>query len=99
MIELGKKSEFTNVDAVLQPLTIIGRPTRMPELGEGEVLIGGLDQYIYERLFWCQAVEDMQQIYDSASRGGGSEKWYKAPMSFIEFAFVDISPDAPDIPE
>jgi len=77
MIELGKRDEVFGAD-LLQPLTIAGRPTRMPSLPSAEhKVICGYDQGLGERLFVCESIEDLQQLYDAYAQGGALViNWY-----------------------
>ena len=80
--EIGKKSEIFGAD-LLQPLRLSygetrdGRPVAMPRVPEGHKLICGLDVRIYEKLYVCETVEDMQQLYDHYAEGMTlSINWY-----------------------
>ncbi len=77
MFELGKKSEISGAD-LLKPLSIFGRPTKMPTLVGNERVICGYDQGLGERMFVCGNLQDMQELYDSYARGGALNiHWYK----------------------
>jgi hypothetical protein len=69
MFELGKRSEIFGAE-LLKPLSIgYGRPSQMPSLPQGHDVICGYDQGLGERMFVCESLEDMQQLYDSYARG------------------------------
>ncbi len=77
MIELGKKSECFGTERLVPLQKVYGRPTQLPYVPEGSKVICGYDQGLGERLFVCESVEDMQQLYDSYARGGAlTIKWY-----------------------
>ena len=92
MYELGKKEEFSNLDKALTPLTIYGRPGAFPQISQGEVVICEYNQFVWKKLYWCQTLEDMQQIWDAADSGDGFVTWHKSTMLFVELATVRIQP-------
>lgn len=77
LAELGKKDEIFGAE-LLQPLQgIYDRPTRMPHLPEGHRVICGYNQGLGERIFVCNTLEGMQELYDAYDSGGAlSIRWY-----------------------
>lgn len=77
MVELGKKSEVVGADKLVTLQGIHGRPSRLPRIAEGHKVICGYDQGLGERLFVCETLGDMQQLYDAYARGGALQiHWY-----------------------
>ena len=77
MIELGKKSECFGTELLVPLENCLGRPKRLPIVPKGSAVICGYDQGLGERLFVCESLEDMQQLYNSYTRGGALNiKWY-----------------------
>jgi hypothetical protein len=77
MIELGKRDEIFGAE-LLKPLQeIYGRPTSMPRVPEGHLVICGYDQGLGERIFVCESVEDMLTLFDNYASGGALRiSWY-----------------------
>ncbi len=86
MIELGKKTNVAGADDMRRICDISGRPTKMPSLpSKDHRVICGYDQGLGERLFVCESLEDMQELYD-AYYGGLALRihWYSgADPGFI----------------
>lgn len=86
MLELGKKKDVFGAE-LLQPISISGRPTRMPQLpSDKHSLVCGYDQGLGERLFVCENLADMQELYDAYYRGGALRiKWYSGEdVGFVQ---------------
>src|SRR5438270_12247091 len=80
MYELGKKDEIFGAELLREVQGIYGRPTSMPRLGKGDKVICGYDQGLGERMFVCESLADMQQLYDAYYQGGALQiHWYVGP--------------------
>jgi hypothetical protein len=78
MIELGKRSECIGEDSLVL-LEIVGRPCELPRHPAGHKVICSYDDGSDERLFVCESLKDMQQMYDGFARSGARGiKWYWA---------------------
>lgn len=86
MHELGKKNNVLGVDQLIR-LDISGRPKQVPILTGHYQVICGYDQGLGERLFVCESLEDMQELYDACARGGALQiNWYTGEdPGFITF--------------
>ncbi len=74
--ELGKKDQIFGAEKLV-PLTISGRPTKMPSVPTDHAVICGYDQGLGERIIICATLEDMQELYDAYARGSAlSIHWY-----------------------
>lgn len=77
LVELGKKDEIFGAELLQRLQGVYGRPTRMPHLPEGHSVICGYDQGLGERMFVCNTLEGMQQLYDAYAMGGALNiRWY-----------------------
>lgn len=85
MINLGKRNEALGVHLVRELELPNRRPTEMPSLRPGYVLVCVADQYIHELLFLCETLEDMQKIdYDANEQGKAAKlTWYEALMTHV----------------
>jgi hypothetical protein len=73
MIELGKRT-----NEVLAPIAdVFEPPLEFPSVPRGSRVICGLDQGLGERLFVCNSLADMEQLYDAYARGDALRiSWY-----------------------
>lgn len=110
MYEVGKKKDV--LDKRIKNLTPLNhlwqRPTSMPYVASGEVIICGFDQGLGERMLVCVSLEDMQYAYDQYARGVAlSIYWYTGEVQSVEMVELpgdysntatlvnSICPDAP----
>jgi hypothetical protein len=76
MIELGMKDKIFGADQLVQ-LPIYTEPMVMPHPPQGSKVICGYDQGMGERIFVCESLGDMKELYASYARGGAlRNKWY-----------------------
>lgn len=87
MYELGKRQECFGMD-LLEPLKINAYsggndPSNlfaMPTVPEGHSVICGFDQGLGERMFVCETLEDMKELYSKYSMGYALRiHWYSGP--------------------
>ena len=78
MRELGKKNEIFNADKFQTLRKLYGRPISMPHLPSSDhKVICGYDQGMGERMFVCESLGDMQDLYDSYVQGSAMKiYWY-----------------------
>ncbi len=78
MYELGKKGHIFG-EELLVPLNITCYPEKMPEIRDGEQVVGGLHIVRgIEKLYVCdKGLSDMQELYNLYSSGHGIRlSWY-----------------------
>lgn len=96
MYELGKKTQVEG--SKVKDLTALNdiwqRPNRMPYVASGEQVVCGYDQGLGERLFVCENLQDMQELYDSYAKGYAlTIKWYHGKVHNNVVVFT-MGPDA-----
>jgi len=83
MYEIGKKKDVVGKQIKnLAPLSNIWqRPTSMPYVPQGKVVICGFDQGLGEKMLVCKSLEDMQYAYDQYAKGMAlSIYWYQGEV-------------------
>lgn len=87
MIELGNKANLPNPEELV-PVMIYGRPVKLPPLpSANHKVVCGFDQGVHVRLFRCETVADMQELYDAYYQGFAPRiNWYIAPNDLIFIA-------------
>lgn len=71
----------TSIPVDRREIRFSGRPVSMPTLEEGEVLvcefIRNLELPSFNKVYICETVEDIQQLFDICARGGAMLlNWY-----------------------
>ena len=91
MVELGEKNKLGETANLLQPfnmepyLIMDRRPKMMPQKPYGHKMVCGLDMGVYEIIYVCDSLEDMQELYDRYARGEASRIcWYTMPVEKSE---------------
>ena len=95
MIELGKKQDVEGKSVTdLQKLSEIYRkPTSMPRVKDDESVICLFDRGIDQKLYVCESLADMQQLYDSYAQGWALHiTWYKGKVK-TNIAYFELGPD------
>jgi hypothetical protein len=83
MYEVGMKNDVLGMQIKnLSPLSNIwSRPTNLPYISSGKVIICGFDQGLGEKMLVCESLEDMQYAYDQYARGLAlSIYWYQGEV-------------------
>jgi hypothetical protein len=78
MIEISRNEGIFRSD-FLKQLNIYGygRPTRMPFVPDGQRVICGYNEGEGERVYICETLEDMQELYDYCVKNKISQiNWY-----------------------
>ena len=93
MYEVGMKKDKDVVGTEIKNLALLSniwqRPTSVPDVPQGKVVICGFDQGLGEKMLVCESLEDMQYAYDQYAKGWAlSIHWYhgevKPPVKVIE---------------
>lgn len=89
MLELDTKSRLVSLEdfPALKPIRIKGCLIQLPSLEKDEVIICGLDLVLYEQLYICESLEDMQALWVEYVRGAAvAILWYKTNNSVKDFS-------------
>ena len=88
MRELGKRAEVfgaENLRSLKYSTDDVGRPTFIQPLIGDEEIICGYDQGLGERMFVCDTLKDMQELFDAYAIGGAINiRWYAVKTEDFE---------------